>query len=189
MGSAQSLVDPTSLEKAYSSSSNDYEYLLATKVIMYSKPYLQGNAYALAAGNYTSEKFIPQISPDNVFSMSVPAKTTVKLFNGNIYDYGNKGFMHIVNTSQETIPVSTLPQNMQGSVKSVSISNDINDIIDIIDRGALAATSSTTSVKANQPIEQFYDYTVTDHNISIIWYVLVGLIVICIVMKLIENKN
>lgn len=96
------------------------------KVILYSKPNFLGNAYAINIGDYTSTYFIPQISPDNVFSLSIPPNMSVKLFCGDIYDYGNKGFVHITNVSKDNMSVPSLPQYIAGYIRSISISDNID---------------------------------------------------------------
>src|SRR5579872_3777967 len=77
--------------------SDTYNLILDTKVIMYSKPYMEGEAFTIDVGNYTSLTLMPQISPNNVFSLSVPPDTAVELFCGDIYDFGGKGSLYIGN--------------------------------------------------------------------------------------------
>jgi hypothetical protein len=91
------------------------------KVRFYSKDNFQGNIYEIERGNYTSNDFVPRISPDNVFSMAIPPQTYVKIYCGDIYDYGGKGFMHIENVTDQTMRVPLLPEYIEGQVKSVSI--------------------------------------------------------------------
>lgn len=93
-----------------------------TKVVLFSKPDLQGNMYLMSLGNYTSTTFIKHISPDNIFSLSIPPETSVKLFCGDMYDYGGKGSTHITNVLKEPITVMRLPQHIQGMIRSVSVS-------------------------------------------------------------------
>ncbi|VBB17768.1 hypothetical protein YASMINEVIRUS_231 [Yasminevirus sp. GU-2018] len=92
------------------------------RVILYSMPDLRGNTYAIANGSYTSTSFVDKLSPDNVFSLSIPPETSIKMFCGDIYDYGGKGGMEITNVTNERISVPSLPQNVQGNVRSLVIS-------------------------------------------------------------------
>jgi len=91
------------------------------KVKFYSKDNFQGNIYEVETGNYTSNDFIPRISPDNVFSMKIPPQTYVKVYGGDIYDYGGRGFMYIENVTDQVMRVPILPEFIQGLVRSVSI--------------------------------------------------------------------
>lgn len=96
------------------------------KVKFYSKDNFQGNVYEVAYGNYTSNMFTPKISPDNVFSMTIPPATFVKLYCGDMYDYGGKGFIHITNVTDQDMYVPVLPDILQGNVRSLSIGKHID---------------------------------------------------------------
>lgn len=106
---------------------NNINTYLETKVVFFSKPNLSGNMYTIDNGNYTSEKFVKYISPDNVFSMTVPPQTFVKLYCGDMYDDGGKGFYHITNVTNEVAEIPSLPRNIQGNVRSVSIGTQFHE--------------------------------------------------------------
>lgn len=91
------------------------------KVRFYSKDNFRGNIYEIERGNYPSKDFVPRISPDNVFSLTIPPQTYIKIYCGDIYDYGGKGFMHIENVTDQVMHVPSLPEGIEGQVKSVSI--------------------------------------------------------------------
>lgn len=99
-----------------------------SKVVqVYSESNLQGEIYEIEYGNYTSEVLIPVLSPHNVFSLTIPPKTTVKLYAGNEYDFGGKGGVSLTNISQDIMRVNDLPANIAGQVRSMSIvSHSIN---------------------------------------------------------------
>jgi hypothetical protein len=97
------------------------------KVRLYSKDDYKGNVYEIDYGNYTSNMFIYKISPDNVFSLTVPPHTSVRMYCCDIYDYGGRGYMDITNITNERVDVPSLPQNIRGYVRSLSIIKYYND--------------------------------------------------------------
>lgn len=97
-----------------------------SKVRLYSKENFMGNVYEIDYGNYTSSMFIKMISPDNVFSLAIPPNTSIVMFCGDMYDYGGKGSVHIVNVTNERADVPMLPMNVQGNVRSLSITKTDN---------------------------------------------------------------
>ena len=97
------------------------------KVRLFSKDSYKGNVYEIDYGNYTSNMFIYKISPDNIFSLTVPPHTSVRMYCGDIYDYGGRGYMDITNVTNERVDVPSLPQNIRGYVRSLSIIKYYND--------------------------------------------------------------
>jgi hypothetical protein len=91
------------------------------KVRFYSKDNFGGNIYEIEKGNYTSNEFITRITPDNIFSITIPPQMYVKMYCGDVYDYGGKGFMHIENATDQVMHVPILPESISGQIRSVSI--------------------------------------------------------------------
>lgn len=135
-------------------------------VKFYSKTDFQGNIYEIEYGNYTSTNFIDKISPDNIFSLTVPSLTTVKLFCGDIFDYGGKGAFQITNITNSTSSVPQLPDNIQGRVRSAIIvkHNDIRSVAtSVVDSSisgnASDANSQSTGMRvADQRTERFTEH-------------------------------
>lgn len=90
-------------------------------VQLYSKANFQGELFEVDYGNYPSDVFIPSILPSNIFSLTIPPRTTVKLFSGDEYDFGGKGGMSLTNVSGDVMKVDYLPTNIKGQVRSVSV--------------------------------------------------------------------
>lgn len=135
------------------------------KVRFYSKDNFQGNIYEIEQGNYTSNDFSPRISPDNVFSLTIPSQMYVKLYGGDIFDYGGRGFMYIENVTDHVMHVPTLPENIEGLVRSVSIGVH-SDIQTWGGTGNMYRYDKTSNKPSNAPIntsskvdDQFSIYT------------------------------
>ena len=96
-------------------------------VQLYSKTNMKGEVFEIDAGNYPSDVFINAVSPYNVFSLSIPPYTSIKLFGGNEYDFGGKGGMSITNTGSDIMRIESLPSNISGQIRSVSII-DLKDL-------------------------------------------------------------
>jgi hypothetical protein len=92
-----------------------------TNVILYSKPNMQGTLYLVSNGSYTGDDFNKNIAPDNIFSLSIPPNTKIKLYCGTIYDDGQIGSMEITNVLNEPMYVAELPQQMQGKLQSMIV--------------------------------------------------------------------
>jgi hypothetical protein len=146
------------------------------KVRFYSKDNLQGNTYEIEPGNYTSIEFANKISPDNVFSLTIPSLTTIKLFAGDLYDYGGKGSMQVTNVSQDRIKVELLPENIKGKVRSISITSHKDSsalVASVVDTSYmdslvdLIGMQSKESDQGSDPIETFGLTTNTD--MYVIW--------------------
>ena len=146
------------------------------KVRFYSKDNLQGNIYEIEPGNYTSIEFANKISPDNVFSLTIPSLTTIKLFAGDLYDYGGKGSMQVTNVSQDRIKVELLPENIKGKVRSISITSHKDSsalVASVVDTSYmdslvdLIGMQSKESDQGSDPIETFGLTTNTD--MYVIW--------------------
>jgi hypothetical protein len=136
--------------------------VIRNDVIFYSKPDLYGTMYAVETGDYTSSRFIPQISPDNVFSLSIPANTSVKLFCGDVYDSGGKGFVHITNATNQRSAVPSLPLHIQGNVRSVSIRTNI------IDDTNVRRNNNIVDAQTLEYFPYYYSYGFTD----VVWCIL-----------------
>lgn len=126
-----------------------------SKVRLYSKDNFEGNVYEIDHGNYTSNMIIPKISPDNVYSLTIPPLTAVKLFCGDVYDYGGKGSMHITNVKNDRIRVPLLPEHVQGSVRSVSITKVENTGL----VGGVIESSTSSLVKMSDINNSYYSTT------------------------------
>lgn len=130
------------------------------KVRLYTKLNGQGEVYEIETGNYISDNFISKITPNNIFSMSIPPATTVKLFCGDVYDYGNIGSMHVTNVTRETIIVPELPSHIQGRVRSISITKHQNKNqfgTQVINAG-MSGVINKTDILAGKHIEQFNNH-------------------------------
>jgi hypothetical protein len=90
-------------------------------VQLFSKSKFQGETFEIEYGNYPSDVFIPAILPSNVFSLTVPPRTTIKLFSGDEYDFGGKGGMSLTNASEDVMRVEHLPSSIRGQIRSISI--------------------------------------------------------------------
>lgn len=135
-------------------------------VQLYSKANFGGEVFEVDYGNYPSDVFIPAILPSNVFSLTVPPRTTIKLFAGNEYNFGGKGGISITNISPDVMRVDSLPTNIRGQIRSVSvISHSINrsgeiedpdsnesDIIVTTDRGDVIAAGMMVKRAGNQDV-------------------------------------
>ena len=112
------------------------ESIYEKNVVLFSKPNLQGNMYLVSNGSYTSEYLIKKITPDNVFSLSIPPETKVKLFCGNVYDDGHIGSIDITNITKESMYLKELPLHIQGAIKSMIVVkqkskyNNINNVVE-----------------------------------------------------------
>lgn len=96
-------------------------------VQLYSSSNMKGEVFEIDAGNYPSDVFINAVSPYNVFSLTIPPHTAIKLFGGNEYDFGGKGGMSITNTGSDIMRIESLPSNISGQIRSVSII-DLKDL-------------------------------------------------------------
>jgi hypothetical protein len=90
-------------------------------VQLYSKANFNGEIFEVDYGNYPSDVFIPSMLPANVFSLTIPPRTTVKLFSGDEYDFGGKGGMSLTNAAEDVMRVESLPTNIRGQVRSISV--------------------------------------------------------------------
>lgn len=131
-----------------------FAYVQESKVRLYSKDNFKGNTYEIDYGNYTSAMFIKLISPDNVFSLTVPPNTSIAMFCGDMYDYGGKGSVHIINVTNERADVPMLPLHIQGNVRSLSITKTINN--------SMGQVNQTSSVKDMSTIPN--DFSGLDAN-------------------------
>lgn len=144
------------------SSTIDNAYIVTKegKVRLFSKDNYKGNVYEIDYGNYTSNMFIYKISPDNIFSLTVPPHTSVRMYCGDIYDYGGRGYMDITNVTNERVDVPSLPQNIRGYVRSLSIIKYYNDS----SNASQPASSNTSTV--DRPSIQSVSNIGTAPNIS-----------------------
>jgi hypothetical protein len=162
---------------------------LKGKVRLYSKDNFKGNVYEIDYGNYTSRMFIRKISPDNVFSFIVPSNTSIKLYSGDMYDFGGKGTMHIVNVTNEFIKIPIMPENIRGNVRSLSISyeTDIqqintNQISAMINKPNITGDTNSQHMLSTQTnLESFHDIFY-DHSreCDYLLYILLIIIILCI---------
>jgi len=104
-----------------------FAYVQENKVRLYSKENFKGNVYEIDYGNYTSAMFIKMITPDNIFSLTIPPNTSVAMFCGDTHDYGGKGSIHIINVTNERTDVPLLPVHVRGSIRSLSITKTIDN--------------------------------------------------------------
>jgi len=169
------------------------------KVRFYSKDNLQGNIYEIEPGNYTSIEFANKISPDNVFSLTIPSLTTIKLFAGDLYDYGGKGSMQVTNVSQDRIKVELLPENIRGKVRSISITSHkdssalvasvvdtsyMDSLVDLI--GMQSKESDLGSDLGSDQVETFGLATNTD--VWVIWLI-IGIALIGLAISIARIKK
>ncbi len=148
------------------------------KVRFYSKDNFNGNVYVVDYGNYTVSYFADKISPDSVFSMTIPPLTTVKLFCGEMYDYGGQGAFHVTNITKNKVSVPQFPEHVQGRIKSISvIKHDANFFAAsaIVDSSILGitginnaqmGTSNLTSINPNTNQNQTPDNTISNYKIE-----------------------
>lgn len=158
------------------------------KVRLYSKENYQGNIYEIDYGNYTSSMFIKLISPDNVFSLSIPPNTSVMMFCGDIYDYGGKGSVHIVNVTNERADVPMLPLNVQGGVRSLSITKTTNSAVDT-KKNIIYSDTDINNVlhDFSSPDENTEHFTSSDtkcyHNLLLMIILLLLMIIVGLLFK------
>jgi hypothetical protein len=94
----------------------------ATRAVqLYSKANFKGEVFEVDYGNYPSDVFIPTVIPSNVFSLTIPPRTTIKLFSGDEYDFGGKGGVSLTNAGPDIMRVDSLPTNVRGQIRSVSV--------------------------------------------------------------------
>lgn len=108
-------------------------------VQVYTESNREGEIFEIEYGNYTSDVLIPVLSPHNIFSLTLPPKTTVKLYAGDEYNFGGKGGISLTNISDDVMNVDKLPPNVAGQVRSISI------ISHTINRAGLVDDTSDTS--------------------------------------------
>lgn len=132
-------------------------------VQLYSKSRFQGELFEVDYGNYPSSAFIPAILPNNVFSLTIPPRTTIKLFAGDEYDFGGKGGISITNAGSDVMRVDTLPDNISGRIRSISVishsidkagrisdpDSDESDAVITSDRGDVIAAGMTVKRDAD----------------------------------------
>lgn len=147
------------------------------KVRFYSKDNYEGNIYVVDFGNYTVNYFADKISPDSVFSMIIPPLTTVKLFCGEMYDYGGQGAFHVTNITKNKVSVPQFPEHVKGRVKSVSIiKHDANffSASAIVDSSILGisginnaqfGTSNLTSINPNSS-QNISNNSISNYNVE-----------------------
>ena len=142
-----------------------------TNVRFFTKANFQGIAYDINHGNYIGRIFHEATSPNNIFSLIIPPHTTVRLFCGETYDYGEKGSMHITNVTDKIVRIPTLPDNIQGNIKSISITNVTNTQNDI----SLADSNISTSPdlmnlnsKSVETMENYYEDTSISYDIILL---------------------
>jgi hypothetical protein len=101
------------------------------KVRVYTKETQQGNVYELEGGSYTNEmlrKFmITSMENSNIFSLSLPPKTTITLYSGNDYDLGGKGAVSYTNVTNDVMRVNSLPIPLAGNIHSIDITHHTVD--------------------------------------------------------------
>jgi hypothetical protein len=119
------------------------------KVRFYSKENFEGNIYEIDYGNYTSNTFIYKITPDNVFSMSIPSNTELRVYAGDIYDLGGKGFMAITNVTPDLVDIPILPDNIRGNVRSLSITKITSDYLNATRNNTALHTHDLNADTAN----------------------------------------
>lgn len=165
-------------------------------VQLYSKSNFNGTMFEIEYGNYTSDVFVPYLIPSNVFSLSIPPRTTVKIYCGDKYDFGGKGGMSITNTGSDVMRVSSLPPNISGHIRSISIishaidrrgeikdvgdietdlSDDGKDAVIITDRGdVIAAGLSVEQIPGQsdmgKSLEPFHNITYSQYSDRFIFY-------------------
>ena len=149
------------------------------KVNLYSKTNFEGNVYAVGYGNYAGADFVNRISPDNVFSLTLPPYSTIKLFCGNSFDNDNIGSTQITNATRQTAKIPFLPEHLQGRIRSLVIERhtDKADNISTILRpdGLLRRSNTKHGKKYNDYYDAMYnaiyndeDYGYPIHNLSLI---------------------
>lgn len=187
-------------------------------VQLYSKSNFSGEIFEVDYGNYPSDIFIPAILPSNVFSLTIPPRTTIKLFAGNEYNFGGKGGMSLTNVGPDLMRVDTLPTNIRGQIRSVSVishsidrageienpdssKNELDTIIttdrgDVITAGMMVRRGSNQNNQNNQDngklntnVEQFRDTNIQYTDIYSESVIAFLIILIVIVIFLMfENK-
>lgn len=95
------------------------------KVRVYTKNKLQGNVYELDVGSYTNQMlrdfFLTNKENRNIFSLSLPPKTTVTLYSGNDFDLAGKGSISYTNITKDVMRINELPVPIGGNVNSIDV--------------------------------------------------------------------
>jgi hypothetical protein len=150
------------------------------KVMLYTKPNLQGDVYVIDYGSYTSTLLIPVISPNNVFSLSIPPYTSVKMYCGDLYDYGGKGSIEITNVTSQKTDVPSLPDNIQGGIRSISINKySLNTPTDFHQQSAVSMKNKYNELVL-EPFEGHYHHGFVDF----VYLILIILLAVLIVDRL-----
>lgn len=144
----------------------------SNNVLVFTEANFNGKVYEIDPGNYTSNIFVNQIYPDNISSIIVPQNMSVKLYAGDIYDYGGKGSYSLSNVTKQRISIAKLPSNIINNVRSISVS-------EISQNNNVSNTDSFDQFKLNDElIENFSDNKYNNSNIRLI-ILMTLLIIIC----------
>lgn len=134
------------------------------KVQMFSKDNFEGNIYEINYGNYTSNMFTDKLTPDNVFSLTIPPMTTVKMYSGIMYNYDGIGAVSITNVSSDTMKVPQLPDHIRGNIRSISITRNDSDSVDEIIDASLLTQTILSSPDLNDNSTSSYSVNYTPSN-------------------------
>jgi len=92
-------------------------------VYVYTMNSTNGIEYKIMQGNYNSSLLLEKIAPNNIFSLKIPPLTKVRLFGGDIFNYGDIGSVDISNAyNDKYMVVNNLPSNFEGKIRSISVS-------------------------------------------------------------------
>lgn len=123
-------------------------------VQVYTKENFEGQMFEIDYGNYPTEVFIPSINPHNVFSLTVPPRTTIRLFAGDDFVFGGKGGTSFTNASTDDIMrVKSLPNTISGQIRTVSvISHAVDRTGKLIERTEVGDDSEPDSEEVDSVI-------------------------------------
>jgi len=164
--STNSVKSSSQTDSANANKANQGPYI---NVHMYSSSNMKGEVFEIDAGNYPSDVFINAVSPYNVFSLTIPPYTTIKLFGGNEYDFGGKGGMSITNTGSDIMRIESLPSNISGQIRSVSIV-DLKDLsggsVVTDDKSAFTKTDRGELIASGMSMGSSRDFSKYNNNRS-----------------------
>ena len=92
------------------------------KVTVFTLANLDGISFEMTYGNYDSKMLLAKLAPNNIFSLKIPPLTKVRLYGGNIFDYGKLGSLEIANSIENKFMiVNQLPTELAGKIRSMTI--------------------------------------------------------------------
>ncbi len=155
----------------------------STKVRAFSEEEKQGTIFEFQYGSYNSNVLIPALGENNnIFAIEVAPNTKATFFGGDMFDYGGKGSMQLVNTTQNTISLNVLPENIAGLVRSISITK-LDPTITV----PLDAQDADYQTKLMSSLEKFDDLNEDKSCSSNLIYLIMCLILIFFLIYLFKN--